>query len=241
MNQGISQNLFVISALLWRQFQVHPDFCPALWRVPKLITITSFVHPYQSSEIPVTLVPFIRDPIYSEGWPACPLTVLYSPEIDASKFTLHILSDTPGVFQRLKCSLLMMEYLDSDCRRCLWTIRDSPENDDWLNSQIHSEAVIEQDWTCRCRAWSSKFAHPLWGQNRASLKIHHLQNVIRSGSHTQSSQTLRATLPARPSSSRRSKTLLELRNLLSDSARAFSGAPESTCSYGGALRMLHLE
>jgi len=40
--------------------------------------------------------------------------------------------------------------------------------------------------------------------------------------------------------SRRSQTHLELSKVLSDSARAFSGAPESTCSYGGAFRMLHL-
>jgi len=30
----------------------------------------------------------------------------------------------------------------------------------------------------------------------------------------------------------------ELFNVLSDSARALSGTPESTCSYGGAFRML---
>jgi len=37
-------------------------------------------------------------PSYSEGWQECPPRVWYSPEIDASKFTLHILSDTPGGF-----------------------------------------------------------------------------------------------------------------------------------------------
>jgi hypothetical protein len=31
---------------------------------------------------------------------------------------------------------------------------------------------------------------------------------------------------------------LELSQVLSDSERAFSGAPESTCSYGGAFRIL---
>ena len=31
---------------------------------------------------------------------------------------------------------------------------------------------------------------------------------------------------------------LQLSKVLSDSARAFSGAPESTCSYGGGFRML---
>ena len=106
-NPGISQSLFVISALVCWHFQVHPKFPPALQCVPKLITITPIVLLYQSSEIPVTSVPVIRDPSYSEGQPECPPRVRYSPEIDASKFTLHILSDTPGVFQRLKYILLM--------------------------------------------------------------------------------------------------------------------------------------
>ena len=43
--------------------------------------------------------PVIRDASYSEGRPECPPRVRYSPEIDASKVTLHILSDTPVVFQ----------------------------------------------------------------------------------------------------------------------------------------------
>jgi len=63
------------------------------------------------------------------------------------------------------------------------------------------------------------------------------QNVNQSGSHTRSSQTLRATSPVLLSTSRCSQTPLELSRVLSDSARAFSGAPESTCSYGGAFRI----
>jgi len=54
-----------------------------------------------------TPVAVSRDPSYSEGQQECPPRVWYSPEIDASKFTLHILSDTPGVFQWLKFILLM--------------------------------------------------------------------------------------------------------------------------------------
>jgi hypothetical protein len=52
-------------------------------------------------------VPVIRDPSYSNGQPECPPMVWFSPEIDASKFTLRLLSDTPGGSQRLKCILLM--------------------------------------------------------------------------------------------------------------------------------------
>jgi len=64
------------------------------------------------------------------------------------------------------------------------------------------------------------------------------QNFNRSGDHTQSSQTLHATSPVLLSTSRCSQTPLELSRVLSDSASAFSGASESTCSYGGAFRML---
>jgi len=56
----------------------------------------------------------------------------------------------------------------------------------------------------------------------------HQQNVNRSGSHTQTSQILRLTSPVLPITARCSQALLELSKVLSDSARAFSGAPEST-------------
>ena len=66
----------------------------------------------------------------------------------------------------------------------------------------------------------------------------HQENENWSGSNIQSSQTLRVTSPVLLSSSRCSQTPQELSDVLSDSPRAFSGAPESTCSYGGAFRML---
>jgi len=46
------------------------------------------------------------------------------------------------------------------------------------------------------------------------------------------------TLPRYPTTSGYSHAPLELCNVLSDSARAFTDAPESTSSYGGAFRML---
>ena len=54
-----------------------------------------------------TPAPVIRDPSYSEARQECPLRVGYSPEIDTSQFTLHILSDTPGGFHCPKYILLM--------------------------------------------------------------------------------------------------------------------------------------
>jgi len=112
--QTISQSLFVIPALVRRNPQVHPKFSLALRRAPKLITITLIVPLYWWSEIPVTPVPVVRDPGYFEGLPEYPPSVWYSPELDASKFTLHILSDTPGGFWWLKYIVLM------------WLPRDQP-------------------------------------------------------------------------------------------------------------------
>jgi len=62
-----------------------------------------------------TSVPVIRDPRYYEGRPECPPRVWYSPEIDTYKFTLHILSDTPGGFQWLKYILLMVQQSVTLC------------------------------------------------------------------------------------------------------------------------------
>jgi len=52
------------------------------------------------------------------------------------------------------------------------------------------------------------------------------------------SQTLLYPSPVLLSTSRCSRAPLELCNVLSDYARAFSGAPESTCCYGCAFRTL---
>jgi len=104
---GIPQSLFVIPRLVQQHSQVHPNISPALWRAPNLIKITPIVLLYQSSEITVTPVCVIRYPSDSDGLPEYPPKVWYSPETDPSKFTLHIVSDTPGVFQRLKYILLM--------------------------------------------------------------------------------------------------------------------------------------
>jgi len=57
-----------------------------------------------------TPVQVIRDPSDSEGGPEWPLMAWYSPEIGASKFTLHILSDTLGGFQWSKYILLMVQH-----------------------------------------------------------------------------------------------------------------------------------
>ena len=68
------------------RFEVLPDLLPALTGAPRIV---------------------VGAPSYPKGRQESPPRVWYSPEIDASKFTLHILSDTPGGFQWLKYILLM--------------------------------------------------------------------------------------------------------------------------------------
>ena len=75
---------FSHTALLW--FEVLPGLLPALPGAPSLV---------------------VGAPSYTEGRQECPPRVWYSPEIDASKFPLHILSVAPGGFQWLTYSLLM--------------------------------------------------------------------------------------------------------------------------------------
>jgi len=66
----------------------------------------------------------------------------------------------------------------------------------------------------------------------------HQENENLSRSHKRTSQTLQWTSPVLPTTFRCSQALLKLSYVLSDSSRRFSGALESTCSYGGAFRML---
>jgi len=64
------------------------------------------------------------------------------------------------------------------------------------------------------------------------------QNVNRSGSHTQTSQTFQVPSPVLLSTSGCPQATLELCKVISDSAKAISATSGSTCSYGGAFRML---
>jgi len=106
-----------------------------------------------------TPVPVIGDPSYSECRPECPPRVWYSPEIDPSKFTLHILSDTPGGFQWLKYILLM---------RCIsklaqwWPAIASlilPKHGAQVNLRIH--IPITSEYICKLPKLLSWGAHPI--------------------------------------------------------------------------------
>jgi len=127
------------------------------------------------------------------------------------------------------------------------------------NLQKHEEVLYDISWAGLCNS-PMNIVRPLTPAGSrfdtldeifakaAPLEVIHVknkqphkqpqQNVNRSSSHTQSCQTLRVTSPVLLSTSRCSQAPLELSTVLSDSPRAVSGAPESTCSYGGAFRML---
>ena len=82
---------FSQTAIQW--FEVLPGMSPAL--------------PGLSPALPGAPRLVVGASSYSESQQECPPRVWYSPEIDASRFTLHILSDTPGGLQWLKYILLM--------------------------------------------------------------------------------------------------------------------------------------
>ena len=79
-----------------RLVSVLPDLSPAPPGAPQVLSSAPRCSQTYDNNSQGTPVPVIRDPSYSDSWPECPPRVCYSPEIHASKFTLHILSDTPG-------------------------------------------------------------------------------------------------------------------------------------------------
>jgi len=96
---------------------------------PRVVTCTPTCSPTDHNHSHGTSIQVIRDPSYSEGWHECPPTVWHSPEIDASKFTLHILSDTPGGSQWLNYILLMKVIASSNqFYRSMWTFNEFTSN-----------------------------------------------------------------------------------------------------------------
>jgi len=110
------------TARLW--FEVLPGLSPVLptmlpallgdprhvVRAPRLVASAPMCSQTYHKHSHGTPLPVFKNPSCSEGWPECLSTVWHSAEIDVSKFTLHILSDTSGGFQWLKYILLM--YLE---------------------------------------------------------------------------------------------------------------------------------
>jgi len=106
---------FSQTALLW--FEVLPDMSLALPGLSLALPGLSLALPGAPRLVVGAPRLVSGAPSYSEDRQECPPRVWYSPEIDASKFTLHILSDTPGGFQWLKHILLMCWQRDRPHRR----------------------------------------------------------------------------------------------------------------------------
>jgi len=60
-------------------------------------------------------------------------------------------------------------YIWTGCRRCLRAIRGAPQNDDWVNTGIHANAVIERVGRYTWRQWYSECVDELCGHDRANL------------------------------------------------------------------------
>ena len=59
------------------------------------------------------------------------------------------------------------------CRLCLKVIPGAPEDDDQVNSEVHSNAVIKQVWICTWRPCWSKFVDAHEGHDRVNIEIHY--------------------------------------------------------------------
>jgi len=126
--------LFSQTALLW--FEVLPDMSlalpglsPALLGAPRLVVGAPRL--------------VAGAPSYSEGRQECPPRVWYSPAIDASKFTLHILSDTPGGFQWLKY-ILLMNGSRKPPASCL---QPSAKRPNWHRAKSRANSVSPLSWS----------------------------------------------------------------------------------------------
>jgi len=95
------------SSVLQGLARAVPDFSPILPCCPKVLSGSPRCFQTNHHHSHGTPVPVIRDRSDCEGRPECSPTVWSSLEIDASKITLHILSDTPRGFQWLEYILLM--------------------------------------------------------------------------------------------------------------------------------------
>jgi len=96
-----------------RPFQILPS-------VPKLLSGALWCSETYHDHSHGTPVPVLRGSSFSQGRQEYSSRVWYSPEIDPSKFTLHILSDPHGVIQRLKFILSMSQachHRSQSCRR----------------------------------------------------------------------------------------------------------------------------
>ena len=70
----------------------------------------------------------------------------------STMFKTHVFGYYPHL--SIYVSILLPIYtrhIWTGCRRCFRGIRGAPENDDQVNSEIHSEALIKRVWRCTWR------------------------------------------------------------------------------------------
>jgi hypothetical protein len=58
------------------------------------------------------------------------------------------------------------------CRLCLKAMLGASEDDDQVNSEVHSNAVIKQGWICTWRLWWSEFVDAHEGHDQLNLELH---------------------------------------------------------------------
>jgi len=125
-----------------RHSQAWPWLSEALLGAPKVLygALRYFqTYPNHSHGSAVNV---ISDSSYTEGRQKCPSRVWYSPQIDASKLTLHIISDSPGGFQWLKYILLMSIALN-----LIFTANTfSPIFPNFLSSLPLTESIPSKVW-----------------------------------------------------------------------------------------------
>jgi len=144
------------TALLWCELLPElspalPDLLPALPGASMLVVGAAWI--------------VAGAPKYLEGQQEYPPMVWHSLEIDAAKFTLHILSDTPGGFQWVIYILLMYSHpvdpITSNTRPLFWTpgVLITTWHSDW------------QRWRTSQNGWATYLRNPT-ETHRISTSFH---------------------------------------------------------------------
>jgi len=117
-SQTCQWHFHLLAGLIW----TLPDLSLVLSGAIKVLSGASWwSHTYHNPcySMPVPVIIASSD---SAGQQKCPPRVWYSPAIDIFKFALHILSDNPGDFQRLKYILLVCLSVQECSLNCYDTI-----------------------------------------------------------------------------------------------------------------------
>jgi len=70
-------------------------------------------------------------------------------------------------------------YISTGSMQCSRAIQSASENEDRVNSEIHSNAMIERVWRFTCRAGLNKHRDAHWDRDEASLQMHVETRIIR--------------------------------------------------------------